>query len=247
MIDDALISFLKQVPKIELHAHLNGCIRESTLLELAEERNVTLSPLHHDLQRKDENEDQYPPESTVVAAATSECIVKEQVVDINNNKVNKKQRSLQQCFEIFAEISKCVTDLNALKRITEEALEDFAHQNVAYLELRSTPKELYHDIKHEKKATKKDYVDTILQAMENFENGEKMKSAHSIMIPRFIISVNRGESNDNAMDNADLAIQYKNQNNKYVVGLDLSGNPLKVSDRKKSMIVIQCFLFLSSN
>ena len=33
----------------------------------------------------------------------------------------------------------------------------------------------------------------------------------------------------NAIENAELAIQYKKENNPFVVGLDLSGNPLKVS------------------
>jgi len=218
-----LLNFLKQLPKIELHAHLNGCIRESTLMKLAEERNVTLSPLlHHDLRSHQLNHE-------------SQSIPNDKHID---NKVNTKRRSLQECFEIFAEISKCVTDLNALRRITYEALHDFAEQNVAYLELRSTPKVLYHDISHKTKATKKDYVDTILQVMEEFETEKRTEyqSANSgeqglglIMIPRFIISINRAETLDNAKENASLAMQYTKENDKYVLGVDLSGNPLKRS------------------
>ena len=33
--------YIQNAPKVELHAHLNGCIRETTLFELAKERNVS--------------------------------------------------------------------------------------------------------------------------------------------------------------------------------------------------------------
>ena len=39
-----LYNFTKSLPKIELHAHLNGSIRQQTLIELASQRNVTLPP-----------------------------------------------------------------------------------------------------------------------------------------------------------------------------------------------------------
>ena len=35
-----LLEFCQRLPKVELHAHLNGCVRESTLLELARLRNL---------------------------------------------------------------------------------------------------------------------------------------------------------------------------------------------------------------
>lgn len=233
---------LGQMPKVELHAHLNGCIRESTLLELAKERNVTLSPLLHELQ--------YQSTST---SSSQEKDVK---------KVNLKHRSLQDCFEIFTEISKCVTDLNALKRITQESLHDFSKQNVAYLELRSTPKVLYHDITHQTKASKKDYIDTILKAFEEFElqqqvpkgdiekqtltssSSSSSSSSRYKMIPRFIVSINRAETIADSLENANLAIAYKQQNNKYVVGLDLSGNPMKVSSKFESA---QCIMYHVQN
>ena len=33
-----LLNFCKKIPKIELHAHLNGCVRRSTLYELGLEK-----------------------------------------------------------------------------------------------------------------------------------------------------------------------------------------------------------------
>jgi adenosine deaminase len=109
---NTLQEFVESLPKVELHAHLNGCSRESTLFELAAERNVTLSN-HHFCQS---NTFSYP-----------------------GSMYNIRPRSLQDCFNMFAEIPKCVNDLVSLRRITREALDDFAFHHVVYLELRSTP------------------------------------------------------------------------------------------------------------
>lgn len=194
-------SFIESVPKVELHVHLNGCIREETLIDLAKERNVQLSHLLHEIHDL-QHETPY---------------------------VNNKKRSLLECFEIFGEIATCVTDLPALRRITREALEDFSKSGVAYVELRSTPKVLTFDdrLSDGRKATKRMYVDTIIEEMINFENREKNRVDQDriVLTPRLILSINRSESIENAMENANLAVLYKMEGNKYVVGLELSGNP----------------------
>ena len=84
---DSLHTYCKHLPKIELHSHLNGSIREHTLVELARERNVTLPPkfLLHELEHHD---------------ADREALL-----------FNNKPRSLKDCFDIFAVIPKCVNDL----------------------------------------------------------------------------------------------------------------------------------------
>ncbi len=226
---DEIATFLKHIPKIELHAHLNGCIRESTLLDLARERNVTLSSLLHEIQVECHRSE--------VAEEGGEQQKKQE----NTARVNNKRRSLEECFEIFGEIGRCVTDIVALKRIAREALEDFAKHGVAYLELRSTPKILLVNEAESKseKSTKRGYIETILDVMETFENEEvtrynlELKNAGSgqivrlPLVPRYIVSINRAEPLQYAMEHAELAIQLSKEGNKYVVGLDLSGNPLK--------------------
>lgn len=224
---ESMTKFIQQLPKIELHAHLNGCIRESTLASLASERNVKLSSLLHDLQQE------------------THFTEEEKMNGNPQEKVNKKRRSLLECFEIFTEIGLCVTDLVALKQICIEALEDFAKQGVVYLELRSTPKVLL-DTMYGTKATKKDYIDTILKCMTDFEEQdqerynkemEDMKhnaNASSQSLPRlpmtcrYIVSINRAESIEVAQEHTQLAMEYAKKS-KYVVGLDLSGSPLKNS------------------
>ena len=226
-----LFQFFKFLPKIELHAHLNGCIRESTLFELARDRNVTLSSLLSEFKF-----DLLGPQ--------------QQSYQLEQ----RQRRSLTECFQIFKEISKCVTDLDAIYRITLEALEDFAEQNVAYLELRSTPKSLKRKISSGSSAssmcTKKEYIETILKAMEEFSTKEKERYDREVknckeqkamdypsvslssfvrlpLIPRLIISIDRSGSIDDAKEHTSLAIDFAKAKNPFVVGLDLSGDPMK--------------------
>jgi len=228
---------IEKLPKVELHAHLNGCIRESTLFDLAKERSVTLSHQHfHHHEPNDADDDDDSPLF-----------------------YNVRPRSLQDCFDIFAEIPKCVDDLISLRRITLEALEDFAKHNVVYLELRSTPKQLYFQStktgtqgqggdgssdeqeNNENKprlASKKDYCRVILQAMEDFEKQQQQNQHHQkqveprlpTMTCRFLVAVDRSHSKEAAMEHIELAKDLVQSDDEYgyrVVGVDIGGNPTK--------------------
>ncbi len=50
------------------------------------------------------------------------------------------QRTLDDCFQLFAIIHKCTSDLPSIRRITAEVIHDFANDGGLYLELRTTPK-----------------------------------------------------------------------------------------------------------
>ena len=220
---ERLHMFCKAAPKIELHAHLNGSIRESTLIELARERGVQLSSkLHVPTKKLD-----HAGESKV----NRDMHMKELRI------YNTKPRSLLECFEIFAEIPNCVNDLRALQRITREALEDYAGENVAYLELRSGPKCLLFDSLRGKDSdvcTKRQYVECIIEIMKEFEKKEndryqKEKAGKCNgffrlpLIPRLLISVDRAGTVDEAMENVSLAIELRS--NPFIVGVELGGNP----------------------
>ena len=140
-----LKSFVDRIPKVELHAHLNGCVRESTLLELAKERGIQLSEHHFS--------DDYN--------------------DTVSHMYNSKPRSLLDCFDIFVQVGQVVGDLEALQLITREALQDFASHHVVYLELRSTPKRLRRTWKSDEITTKGDYVNAILSVVQDFERQEQ--------------------------------------------------------------------------
>jgi len=241
--DEELQRFVSAMPKVELHAHLNGCIREETLFALAKERNVTLSSTHfgHD---PSSNSSTATTATTAITAATTAAATTAVIDDDLSvaNMYNKKPRSLMDCFEMFAEIPKCVNDRASLERITREALEDFAAHHVVYLELRSTPKRL-------KDLTKKGYVETILSVMTDFEKQEEERyklerqsssSSSSLLLSadnntlvrmplktRFIVSIDRSGSVQEAEENVDLAIELFQQSNSLVVGMDIGGNPMR--------------------
>ncbi len=50
------------------------------------------------------------------------------------------ERSLSDCFKLFDAIHRITTTHDAVSRVTLQVLSDFADDNVAYLELRTTPK-----------------------------------------------------------------------------------------------------------
>ena len=85
--DERLQQYLRDLPKVELHAHLNGCIRETTLFELAAERCVQLSSHHF------ATPDKHPLQ--------------------DHHMYNVLPRSLEDCFDMFAEIPACINDLAA--------------------------------------------------------------------------------------------------------------------------------------
>jgi adenosine deaminase len=123
------------MPKIELHAHLFGCIRQSTFLEfLSEDQKNTFLEF-------------------------------------------KNEKSYSKAFGVFSLINKVVCNLEILKRITIEMMEDFEQQNCIYLEIRST-------LKNFEEKGKLAYLQVILTQIlkKNQEKGMKV---------RFLLSINR--------------------------------------------------------
>jgi len=233
---------LRNLPKIELHAHLNGSIRENTLFELAEERMIELNKKYFEI----------PPSNGTNGAVNDD--------DRSVLIYNKRRRSLMECFDIFSEIGKVIVDLDALRRITREALEDFAKEGVVYLELRSTPKRLLakrrscegsfslKSVPSEKLATKRQYCETVISTIIAFRKEEEERYAREMkdtteftsrlpMISSFIVSVDRSNPVSCGSEHIDLAIDLAKEYPGVVVGVDLGGNPLK-----RSFIAFQdCF------
>ncbi|KAL5726843.1 adenosine deaminase [Ranunculus cassubicifolius] len=192
---------LKQ-PKIELHAHLNGSIRDSTLLELAkvlgEKGAVVFADVEHVIMKND--------------------------------------RSLVECFKLFDLIHLLTTDHETVTRITKEVIEDFAAENIIYVELRTTPK------KNEAKGmTKRSYVEAVINGFRavdsvdisfipsdlSWETSRRNLSgngtARKHIFVRLLLSIDRRESTMAAMETVQLALELRDFG---VVGIDLSGNPV---------------------
>ncbi|KXJ27227.1 Adenosine deaminase-like protein [Exaiptasia diaphana] len=113
MADRVNISeFCKRIPKVELHAHLNGSVSLKTLNDLR-------------LQKmKDGLTDQAVQESDL-RWQTCPKFTKE---------------NFSKGFEIFNAIHQLVDSKEALKKLTTDVIKEFAEDNVKYLELRTTPK-----------------------------------------------------------------------------------------------------------
>ncbi|XP_076886140.1 N6-mAMP deaminase-like [Bidens hawaiensis] len=176
------------VPKVELHAHLNGSIRNSTLLELARE----LGDFDHVIRKND--------------------------------------RTLREVFKLFDLIHVVTTDHKTITRITKEVVEDFAAENVVYLELRTTPKR-----NDSIGMSKRSYMEAVIDGLrsasssnldinfssDDFELFSKFKTEKKIIV-RLLLSIDRRESTASAMETVNLALEMKGMG---VIGIDLSGNP----------------------
>lgn len=200
--------FCRRLPKVEVHAHLNGSVRDATIRELAEKK--------------------FGWDATILKDA-------HQLTD-------KGSRSLSECFQLFDLIHKLTTDHETITRITEEVIEDFANDNVRYLEIRTTPKN-----NPEIGMTKNSYLEAVLQGITNFqknanrkketnsENAEKTSArlktddgskvdignGNSIIV-RILLSIDRRENSESAIETVQLALGSRERG---VVGVDLSGNP----------------------
>lgn len=169
--DDTLDQFCKDLPKIELHAHLNGSLRDATVEELCIKKNL---PVFH---------------------------------------APKCKRDLKSCFELFGVIRKLATDDETIFRITKEMVEDFARDNVRYLEIRTGPK-------HNASSgmSKRSYIESAIAAID--ECKYKFQC-----LPYLLLSVNREETLESAMETISLVREFSS----HVVGVDFSGNPTRGS------------------
>mmetsp|Transcript_11295 Transcript_11295/g.36108 ORF Transcript_11295/g.36108 Transcript_11295/m.36108 type:complete len:383 (+) Transcript_11295:86-1234(+) len=176
----------RRLPKAELHCHLSGCARLTTIAELAP-AGVDTSALHVG---------------------------------------SDDDRSLDACFAIFAAIHKTVTSLAAVERIAWEVLSDFAADNVKYLELRTTPRVL-------DDADLEGYVRALLGVCARFDTHQQGHPELAVwpMTTRLLLSIDRTGGLDKAMETVELAARLRAEPpsgaDKYIVGLDFSGNPTR--------------------
>ena len=176
-----LIPLMQSLPKIELHAHINGCVRDETLEQLLQESGEPPGPDAHLLLRRG-------------------------------------QRTLEECFDIFAAIHRLTTRLEAVRRITAEVVNDFRADGVVYLELRTTPK---HNA--EKGITKRSYCEAVLAGIGDAACGPSGGDGTGPITVRLLLSIDRRETAEAAAETVALAVELARGG--IVVGVDLSGNP----------------------
>lgn len=107
-----MLNFISDQKKVELHAHLHGCIPLATLYQLIEKS-----------QNLDKNE------------------VYKLKSKLNEVEKSLNESKLEECFEIFPLIQKIIQTKEQLKECVLAVLKMFEKDNLKYLELRTTPRE----------------------------------------------------------------------------------------------------------
>ena len=140
--------------------------------------------------------------------------------------LSNPRRSLSECFRIFDLIHAAVGDAPTIRRITRECIADFAADRVTYLELRTTPRLVSgcaeNNCSHD--SGLECYIRTVVTAVTDME-----RDAPAITV-RLLLSINRAASVADACRTVALAVQLRHDfgfMNKYIVGLDVSGDPTR--------------------
>ena len=248
--DDA--AFYRKMPKVEVHAELLGCVRRSTLLELAREMRIDTAPeARHEcphgiaplLDRNvDENgvsqrpatpEPVVEPEPEPEPAAKPGSAVRQRrntnrrmTADFKSIESDVNQLALlstteesaaevapderHKYFVILDVAWQVLSTADAITRCAKEAVIDLAADNVIYTELRVSPRSVGD-------MTKADYLDAVVRGIDQ---------ADSAVEVRLILSVARAMTLEQAMEVVEQACACNTRNDqKVVVGLDLSGDP----------------------
>ncbi|CAG9762326.1 unnamed protein product [Ceutorhynchus assimilis] len=162
--------FCHKLPKIELHAHLNGSLSKLTLKQLG-------------------------------------CL---------ENSISQYQSvkaiGLKDAFALFKVAHEATSNTKNLYIATQNVIEEFAKDNVVYLELRTTPRS-------EEGMSEDDYIETVIKAIrENRFDG---------ILVKLILSLDRRRSREEQTETLDRIIRFKNSFPDLIRGVDLSGDPAK--------------------
>jgi adenosine deaminase len=194
------LSFLERLPKAELHAHLNGSIPLPLLQDLAREYTP------------DDDSDAGGAETDILAS-----VQRLQQAGLELSKIDD-------FFKLFPAIYALTSTPASLKRATRAVLSHFldpclppsssssskstsAPAAVAYIELRTTPRETPH-------MNRRVYLETVLDEIE----------ARSPDAAALIVSLDRRMTPDVAREVLELAVQLRREGRR-VVGVDLCGDP----------------------
>ncbi|XP_050294583.1 adenosine deaminase-like protein isoform X2 [Anthonomus grandis grandis] len=162
-------SFCRKLPKIELHAHLNGSLSRSTLKALG---------------------------------CLDNTIGTYQTVETN----------LDDVFSLFQVAHKATRTIDNLLYATRKVIEEFADDNVIYLELRTTPRS-------EEGMSTEEYIETVVKAVRSVGSGK--------ILVKLLLSLDRRRSMEKQEEVLDLIIGYKDKYPDLIKGVDLSGDPSK--------------------
>ncbi|XP_013791167.1 adenosine deaminase-like protein [Limulus polyphemus] len=177
--------FVQKLPKLEVHAHLNGSISLSSLNKLLHKKNSeNLEPVKESI--------------TFSKRDTLSLTEIEQTVSSFKDRALPHQKTILPC------------QLESLA--TCDVIQEFAQDNVHYLELRSTPREVAGQM------SRRSYVETVLAAIN------KSQELGLDIIVKFLLSIDRRNPLAVAEETVHLAKEFMLSSDA-MVGIDLSGDP----------------------
>ncbi|XP_064807253.1 adenosine deaminase-like protein isoform X1 [Oncorhynchus masou masou] len=197
--------FYRQLPKVELHAHLNGSVSFSTI-----EKLVARKP-HLNIEHS----------MTAIRSGQRRTLDEADIPIIICQRKRRRGRragclvrTRRRCFQVFKVIHQLVDTEEDILMVAKDVIREFAADGVKYLELRSTPRK-------EKTTgmTKRRYVETVIEAIRQCKN-----EGVDIEV-RFLVAVDRRNGAEVAMETVKLAEDFMLSTGGLVVGLDLSGDP----------------------
>jgi adenosine deaminase len=127
-----------------------------------------------------------------------------------------EHRDLDKAFQCFRVLHQVLNKRDVLERVTREVLHDFHSDNVVYLELRTTPRNIFVN-QGQIVLTKKDHIDLILGVIKEFE-----ATTNRAMIVRLLLSVDRCRDVKENLETIELCHEHMNDTEKreYLVGID---------------------------
>ncbi len=170
---------IEAMPKVELHRHLEGSLRVSTLIDIARQHSITVP-------------------TSLMRLSTMVQVQREEPYNFENFLAK------------FNTLRLFYRSPEVIHRVTTEAIEDAAKDNVKYLELRFTPVAL-------SRAERFPLADVVDWVCESAREASKKFNIGVRLIP----SVNRHESPELAEQVAWLSA---GRIEKGIAGLDLAGN-----------------------
>jgi adenosine deaminase len=188
-------NYTHSMPKVELHAHLSGSLSCKTIDEL-----VTL-------HRKTFPDEVLPSEADKFKDITEENC------------------SFDATYAIFRIAQRIVDHPAAVVLATTRVIEEFAADNVKFLELRSTPRDV------PDKMTKVEYIEAVIDAIKGTQ------SRLSIMT-KFLVSIDRRGTVADAENAVRLCLDLHSKHPSIVVGIDLSGDA-RINDARDFIPVLR--------
>ncbi len=205
------MQFARALPKVELHAHINGCCRPSTIQSLADLAGVDAS--------------QAKLLSPATKKSLSDCFKLFDLVHSLTTKLDVITRITREACEDFAADGCVLLELRTTPKVGCPCMWTLshAHQHMhPHTPTHSHTDTLYTQHRPEHGITKANYIDAVLQGIREFQSA-KMTATPSMLV-KLLLSIDRREDAHASMETVRLAIHHASQNSP-VVGIDLSGNP----------------------